>query len=326
MSNPLTADETSLPRPVLEAAADWHVRLKFDAGARRAGTEAALAQWLSASEQHRLAWALVQRMDRQLGLLPQRASLSALTGAGQRRTVLKGLLLMVGGAGLGWAGHGNTPWRGWVADHRTAPGERRQIALADGGGVDLNTATALDVRYDADRRLLRLHEGEILVQTAADSVAAAPRPFIVQTPHGRIRALGTRFGVRIDGDRSRVAVYEHAVEVDPQATGGVLRLQAGEATAFAATAIAPKQAADSDQLSWTRGMLVAIDQRLADFLVDLSRYRRSRIDCDPAVAGLRITGAYRIDDIDHVLSSLTLSHPVRIRHFTPLWTRVAARD
>lgn len=315
---------------MLEAAADWHVRLRFDGTGQRAEAEAALAQWLAANEQHRLAWALVQRMDQQLGLLPQGTSQSALTSARQRRlqrrTVLKSLVLLAGAAGLGRSVHETTPWRGWVANHRTAPGEHRQIALADGGRVDLNTASALDVRYDANLRLLRLHDGEILVQTAVDALSTSPRPFLVETPHGRIRALGTRFGVRIDGDTSRVAVYEHAVAVSTRAHGGSLHLDAGEAAAFTATSIAPKQAADNDQQAWTRGMLVAVDQRLDDFLRELSRYRRGRIDCDPAIAALRITGAYRLDDIDHVLQSLALSHPVRIRHFTRLWARVAAID
>jgi transmembrane sensor len=322
-------DAAPLSRPVLEVAADWHVRLRFDGAGQRAEAEAALAQWLALDEQHRLAWALVQRMEQQLGQLPRGASQATLTGARQRRlqrrTVLRGLLLLAGAAGLGHGAYERTAWRSWVADHRTAPGERRRIALADGGRVDLNTATALDVRYDANLRLLRLHDGEILVQTAADTRPTSPRPFLVETPHGRIRALGTRFGVRVDGDTSRVDVYEHAVAVSTT-DGSPLQLDAGEAATFTATLIAPTQAADSDQLAWMRGMLVAVDRRLDDFLRELSRYRRGRIDCDPAVAALRVTGAYRLDDIDHVLQSLTLSHPVRILHFTRLWARVAARD
>ncbi len=328
------ADAASLSRRVLEAAADWHVRLRFDGPGQRAEAEAALAQWLAANEQHRLAWALVQRMEQQLDQLPHGASQVALAQIAladarrrrlQRRTMLKSLLLLAGTAGLSWRAYDEVPWRSWVADYHTAPGERRQIALTDGGRVDLNSATALDVHYDANLRLLRLHEGEILVQTAADTRSGSPRPFLVETPHGRIRALGTRFGVRIDGDSSHVDVHEHAVAITTTNRGS-LHLDAGEATAFSATAIAPKQAADSDRLAWTRDMLVAVDQRLDDFLRELSRYRRGRIDCDPAIAALRITGAYRLDDIDHVLQSLALSHPVRIRHFTRLWARVAAID
>lgn len=320
---------TLLSRPVLEAAADWHVRLNFDGADQRAEAEAAHRQWLATSEQHRSAWALVQRMEQQLGLLPQGSSRAALADARQRRmhrrTVLKSLVLLAGGAGLGWNAYDVTPWRSWVADYRTAPGERRQIALADGGRVDLNTTTALDVHYDADLRLLRLHDGEILVQTAPDHRAAA-RLFIVDTPHGRIRALGTRFDVRVDGEATRIAVYEHAVAISTRDSDHTLLLDAGESTTFTRNTIAAKSVADSSQSAWTRGMLVAVDQRLDEFLQELSRYRRGRIDCDPAIASLRVTGAYRLDDIDHVLQSLALSHPLRIRHFTRLWTRVAGLE
>ncbi|HMN43775.1 MAG TPA: FecR domain-containing protein [Povalibacter sp.] len=328
MSAALPVLDTTLPRAVLEAAADWHVKLRFDEVSQRAQVESALATWLAENEQHRLAWSLVQRMEQRLGLLPQGTSQSVLTESHERRlhrrTVLKSLLLLAGGAGVGWSAYEQMPWRSWVAGHRSAVGERRHLALADGSGIDLNTATALDVHYDARQRLLRLHEGEILVQTAVDEISDPPRPFIVDTPQGRVRALGTRFSVRVDKGVSRVAVFEHAVVVSTRTSGGTVRLDAGEAVTFTRTSIASKQAADSVEVAWTRGMLVAVDQRLDDFLNELSRYRRDRIGCDPAVAGLHVTGTYRIDDTDHVLQSLTLSHPVRI-HPSLFSTRVIAR-
>ncbi|WP_323815932.1 FecR domain-containing protein [Cellvibrio sp. NN19] len=319
-----------LSRAVLEAAADWHVRLRFDAAINREATEqaeVAHAQWLAASEQHRRAWGLVERMDRQLGGLPQAPSLNALNASREqqlhRRTVLRGLLVIAGSTGMGWGAYDQLRQGVWFADYRTAAGEHRQIQLADGGRVDLNTATALDVKYDSHQRLLRLHKGEILVQTAPDSAAC---PFFVDTPQGRIHALGTRFGVRIYGDSTRVSVYEHAVDIRPQAGHHRLRVDAGNSATFTATQITPTNGADTSQLAWTRGMLVAVDQRLDDFLNELSRYQRGRIDCDPAVAELRVTGAYRLGDIDHVLEGIALSHPVIIKRFAGIWTRVMARQ
>ena len=58
--------------------------------------------------------------------------------------------------------------------------------------VTLSTASAIDLRFSDTERLVVLRAGEILVATSPDN-AAAPRPFLVRTRHGTVRALGTRY-------------------------------------------------------------------------------------------------------------------------------------
>lgn len=317
--------EAKLDRHVLEAAADWHVRTKYESDGDQAGLDA----WLKASEMHRTAWSLVQRLDRHLGSLPAMPAISALAASGhlrtQRRAVLKGIILLAGSASLGGSVYSSSSWEIATAEFSTRPGERRSVLLADGGKVELNTDTALDVIYDTERRLIRMYEGEVLIQTAADRAVSSARPFYVQTPHGSVRALGTRFSVRIEEGRSNVAVMEHAVEVLPRDGGKAVRIEAGEQVSFTAAAVDASHSTDRNHAAWARGMLVAVEQPLADFLAELSRYRRGRIECDESVAALLVTGAYRIDDTDHVLDSLTLSHPVSVNRFTRFWVRVARR-
>src|SRR5690606_11580505 len=110
-------------------------------------------------------------------------------------TLLKGLVLAVGGGMLSYGGYRHAHTAGWTADYRTATGEQRRSVLADGTQLQLNTASAVDVAYDANSRRLVLREGEILITTAPDP---AGRPFFVQTPQGIVQALGTRFSVRSD--------------------------------------------------------------------------------------------------------------------------------
>jgi ferric-dicitrate binding protein FerR (iron transport regulator) len=142
----------------------------------------------------------------------------------------------------GWLG-----WRQWgaelAADHRTATGQRSDHRLADGSLLHLNTASAADVRFDAAQRRIVLQAGEILIHTAPDSVRP-PRPFVVQTEHGTIRALGTRFVVqRESGRQTRVSVLEHAVEIRPALGNAALRLDAGQSVRFSAHAAGPIQPA-----------------------------------------------------------------------------------
>lgn len=180
---------------------------------------------------------------------------------------------------------------------------------------------------------MRLREGDIHIETAhAPGAAWAARPFIVETRHGRVRALGTRFTVRQRGDApTRVAVFEGATEITPRAAGGAraLTLQAGQQSSFDVQAAQPPTAADPTQAAWTRGVLVAHDMPLADFIAELDRYRPGHLACDPAAAHLRVSGTYPLNDAadtDRALDMLLATQPVQLRYRTRWWVRVEALE
>jgi transmembrane sensor len=72
-------------------------------------------------------------------------------------------------------------------------------------------------------------------------------------------------------------------------------------------------------------MLVAAHMRLADFLAELSRYRRGRLNCDPKVADLLISGSYPLNDSERILDMLEVSLPVKVQRFTRYWVTVEKR-
>jgi transmembrane sensor len=264
-------------------------------------------------------------MDGQLATIPAALAIPALQAAQQRRRSAAKVLAMLvaagGGIALGQAGLQSAPWQALTASLRTAPGQRRHVTLADGGRMEMNTDSALDVAYGATHRRIRLHHGEIMITTASDA-----RPFLVDTPHGVIRALGTRFGVRSGDDGSTVSVYEHAVEVRCAARpDAVRRLEAGQQLRFSATGSEDVLAMPAHQDSWLRGMLVAADWPLQKLVTELARYRRGRLACDAGVAQRPVTGTYRLDDIDAVLESLCASHGLQVTYFTRYWATVSAR-
>lgn len=314
------APSTPIPHKVLAAAAHWHVE-------RQCGSAdpAALQAWRDASAEHERAWELLQRMDNQLAIIPPALAIPALQAAQQRRRSAAKVLAMLvaagGGIVLGQAGLQSAPWQAWTASLRTAPGQRRHVALADGGHMEMNSDSAVDIDYSAARRRIRLHHGEIMITTAPDA-----RPFLVDTPHGVIRALGTRFGVRCDDGGSVVSVFEHAVEVRCAARpDAVRRLEAGQQLRFGGTGLEAVLAMPAHQDSWLRGMLVAADWPLQRLVQELSRYRRGRLACDAGVARRPVTGTYRLDDIDAVLESLCASHGLQVTYFTRYWATVSAR-
>lgn len=326
-----------IPAAIVEAAIAWALRLDY--GTPTDADRGAFERWLQADPRHQAAWQRVHSfkgLQRELGGLPSRLARDVLQTAQTRRQgrgpdrraavkllSLAGILL----AG-GWAAHEHTPWQRLLADASTGVGERKTLRLADGSVITLNTDSAVSIDLAGPRRLIVLRRGEILVTTGADAEAAVRRPFWVRTPFGRLEALGTRFVVRLDGERARarVSVQEGAVALHPAGGGAPAIAHAGESFWLAEGGTAPAEAQPFEADGWADGVIAGTDMRLQDLLAELSRYRPGRIACDPHVAGLRLSGVFQVEDTDRALQFLAQTQPVRVSYRTRFWVTVAPRD
>lgn len=72
-------------------------------------------------------------------------------------------------------------------------------------------------------------------------------------------------------------------------------------------------------------MLIADDMPLSEFASAFERQRRGRVTCAAAVASLRISGAFPLNDSDRALDALAANLPVRIRRFTRYWVHIEPR-
>ncbi len=329
--------ETPLQARVLDEAAEWLMRL-HDSGATEAD-RAACERWRQADPQHALAWERAERLLGKLGGLPAALAMPALdrprSHRAQRRAAVARLaaLLAVAPAGwLAWQAWYAADQRGWGADLRTATGERRTEHLADGSRLLLDTASAVDIRFDGALRLLTLRQGAISIETAADT-ATPHRPFVVDTAHGRLRALGTRFTVRQEGGRAdggpvRLAVTEGAVEVTLRgAAHPALVVQAGQQTVLRAGEVTAPQPLQPEATAWTHGMLMADAMPLAAFCAELSRYRPGLLQCAPEVRALRVSGSFPLGDTDRTLTMLASTYPVDVQtRMRGYWITVVARN
>ncbi|MFF7066049.1 FecR domain-containing protein [Pseudomonas sp. NPDC008258] len=308
-----------LDRNTLEAAAHWYVELRCEPDA---ATRAAHQRWLLSDPRHVQAWERLARLQGKLAQVTPGIARPTLSSArAKRREVLKVLSVLLVAGGAGGAVLRDSGVARLMADVRTGVGEQRSLRLDDGSQLQLNTDTAVDIRYGAEWRALELLKGEILVQTAADELS---RPFIVHTRQGSIRALGTRFTVRSDNDLTRVCVLEHAVEVRRARAMAAVRVDAGQQLVFSVGEMGNVRPIAAMADAWARQMLIVDDWRLADVVGELQRYRPGYLGCDAAVGGLRVSGAFHLGDIDIVLENLTATLPVRIRRFSRYWTRVEA--
>lgn len=318
---------------ILEQAAAWFALLRSsDASAQ---DRAAWQRWLDSGGSQRAAWDMVERVSSRFEPVQaagqQRAAASALQAARAagrgRRQALAGVALLAGSGLLGWGA-----WRAGVlgelnesllaagAGERTGSGEIRRLALADGSSLWLNTASAADVHFDGALRRVVLLRGELSIQTAHGD----RRPLVVDTPHGRLRALGTRFTVRLAQRATYLGVFDGAVEARPQ-HGAARVLQAGQQAHLDSAAVGAPQPARAARDAWTRGVLLAEDITLGELVAELGRYRQGRLAVAPEVAQLRVLGAYPLRNTDQALAMLETALPVRVRRTLPWWVSVEPR-
>ncbi len=302
---------------VLQEAAKWFAVLQ--SGSASPGERQAWNAWLEQPE-HAQAWAKVERISGQFQPLVTDAAgrtAGAMLHSRQpnRRQALKVLSVLCGGAVFSLAG-GSLPWRQWTADERTAVGEVRDLRLADGSQLWLNTDTAVDIAFDASARSLALYRGELLIDAPASRRA---RPLLLTSREGRVRSeQAARFSLRQEDGKTRLSVFTGVVDIqlDGFATTSV---SAGQQTEFGRRHVAPLSAARTEHQAWATGVLLADNQRLEDFLTELSRYRHGYLGCDPRIADLRVVGAFPLADTERVLDALAATLPVRIERRMAWW-------
>jgi transmembrane sensor len=205
--------------------------------------------------------------------------------------------------------------------YRTAKGQQRQVILADGSQLMLDTDSRIDVTFsDADRRIV-LEKGRAHFKVARD----AARPFRVFVGDDEVRAIGTAFDVRKDRGGTKVTLEEGAVAVY-RATDrreGAVRapsavLKPGQQARL--TPAQPVQVAAIDlsrEQAWRFGRMVLDNAPLGEAVEDLNRYGGRRVVlADPALADVKVSGVFHTRDPDAFVEAITAAFPVRLAEET----------
>ena len=302
---------------VRDDAARWFVRLQEPAVS--ADEQQRFDAWLNQHPQHRDEFQLLQGLWTAADLLPA-PRLKALAenqpARRERRPLLRYAVaasVLAVALGLGLFSGLNHPG-GYSAEFSTALGERKHVALPDGSVIDLNSRSRLQVRYDTDRRLIELSEGEAMFSVEHDSA----RPFVVEAGSGKITVTGTRFDVRRDVTQTRVAVEQGTVKVQGHDApdNEFINLTAGLGTHVDAQGkVAAAYAVNPAELTaWRGGKLVFNNARLSEVAAEVSRYREQPLTVsNPDVANLRLTSVFKSADTDALLKALPSILPVAIR-------------
>nr|WP_154378618.1 FecR family protein [Duganella guangzhouensis] len=320
-----------------EQAAEWLVLLSSDNAVERRQAQAGFSAWKAADPRHAEAAIEIEVLLDHLQAMrgaqarPARVALNAvLSRSGQRRrnrvAAVTLVLAVLIGVPLALTLDSHSP-RYFSADLRTGTGEWRSVTLDDGSTIALDSGSAVNLHFSQQRREVELVQGSVRVVVARD----AARPFVVDTPQGEMRALGTRFMVERGEDATTLSMLESKVAVrtaNERAAGDThaVVVQAGERVRISAGAVSPVEQIDATgtDYAWQHHKLAVEDRPLTEVLAQLNRYRAGRLSFDAQqLADIRVTAVLPLDDTDRALQLLLNNFPqLRIRRFTPYWVVV----
>jgi transmembrane sensor len=215
----------------------------------------------------------------------------------------------------------------FLSDYHTNTGEVREIQLADGSQLLLNTNTAVSVQYQDSIRQITLHHGQARFTVAKDS----HRPFEVKTNGLLTRALGTVFEVYShESGETLVTVQKHAVaaRLQPKTEQGWnaqlihVTVQEDQQLRYGGNGILNQpQPADLAQASaWQHHKISLNDHPLGELIAELDRYRIGRIFLSDAnLNNLRVVGVFNLADPDAVLAKICKILALKETRLGPLW-------
>jgi transmembrane sensor len=282
-------------------AAEWAA--KRDLGVMSPQEEAEFQSWLAADPRHLGAYgraeAVLVRVERlHLKVLDGTRRPSVLPSGWTRRHIISAGGIAAGAAAaIGLMLY--LPESTAESEFSTAIGQIREVVLADGSVVFLNTDTKIEVRFTKNLRAISLVRGEAQFDVAKN----LKRPFIVSAGDTCVRAVGTSFTVsKLPKKPIRVLVKEGIVEVqradmtmrDPvRATANVQAI--APVGAPIVTVAVPDEKLIRD-LAWQRGRIALDNQTLEDAADEFARYSEVHIVVAPAVSDRTITGLFASND------------------------------
>nr|WP_262379916.1 FecR domain-containing protein [Pseudomonas sp. WS 5414] len=206
------------------------------------------------------------------------------------------------------------------SDYHTATGERRQLQLAVGTALQLDTRTTLDLQDRVQGPQLRLNSGRLLLTLGN----AAPVRVVTAEARIHLAPLSQLMvSVGLPGHRgTRVQLLSGSASVSlGQGPGQVLGPRQQVDIEQRMSPVTPVAAAAS---AWTQGLLIAERMPLAEVIAELDRYRPGLLRCAAEVAGLRVSGSFSLDQPDASLDLLARTLPIRIQRVMGYWASVTA--
>jgi transmembrane sensor len=242
--------------------------------------------------------------------------------------------------------------------YSTGVGERRTLTLIDGSIVTLDAKSRIRVDYRPKERLLSLEQGQARFDVAKDPT----RPFRVRAGKETVVAIGTQFNVELVSGNVLVTMIEGHVAVTGVARGlqdvssasgnfftnskknpelsawqralsaasepSVIELRAGEGLRVGRdgrATLEPKIDV-ARATAWQSGKLFFDHEPLASAAERVSRYSRLKIEVDPSVANVSVSGVFNTGDAHAFVEAIAAYFPVEISRIGSSEVLVTSRN
>ena len=278
-----------------EAALHWLMRSQ--SGTMTQDERARHAEWLLGNGDARRAWGEALNLWRALG--QARPVEDVGHGKGQRmRRWLPAVAAMAASLLIFAMAAWMLPW----LQGKIGPAEvSSQIAsgdyplertLPDGSTVLLDRNSEIRVAMRGSLRRIELTHGHAFFQVAHDK----SRAFVVQAGDMTVTALGTRFGVYNDGRQAREVFLTQGIVRAEGRTLAPLIMHAGTRLSTSGLGWTSHKVDMRREVAWSqqRHLFEGVPLREAAFQVQ--RYGSGRIEVDPAITSVRVSGVFPFGD------------------------------
>ena len=309
----------------------------------------ALEAWLKESKAHRKAlleaaslWDDMSVLNELSGLFPRQPTSAAKEAKQTRRlrtrakwSIAAAFLVMAVAVEVlleqTWLN--NTPVLASITEKvETGVGEQKNITLADGSKLHLNTDSIVTVDFTENARNIVLLRGEAHFDVAHDT----SRPFTVTAGNNTVTAVGTAFNMQYVDDQAfelvvtdgkvlvadRFNTFNHQGSLfsnNPNSEEGLL-LYAGEKAVVKGKVEEKENLSKNDiddDLAWQKGMIVFKGEPLESVLEEIGRYTPLRFSIsDEGLKRRRVAGYFKVGDIEGLLGALKNSFNIEYEKIT----------
>ena len=295
-------------------AADWLSRRERGFAAEE---QEAFSRWLlqdprhaAAAKQMEASWRYLQKPRRagQTAELLQEIDLLIARRARRRRRIYGWSFTALAAAALVVLAF--VPFRPGESAAPIAPGwvqKPDRLTLPDGSVVELNALAAIVPDFTAARRNVRLVAGTALFTVAKDP----SRPFVVTAGGVTVQAVGTEFCVEFDPKNIDVLVTEGRVKVERTTSSAGTKEPPSAFVNVAHRVVVPMDSSTADlevqfvskqameaALRWRNLRVEFTEMPLKDVVQLFNQQNEQKLEIEPKVAEVRISGTLWLDDPD----------------------------
>jgi transmembrane sensor len=286
--------------------------------------ERQLSAWLEATPGNRVAYEKVARLWEATGKVEirRRNSVTARSTLTARPIVAACAVALVTALVIHSWMFLSRWWNGVPVHWITPRGESRAVVLEDGTHVLLDADSDLVTKLGAHARRVSLVRGEALFTVTHD----VSRPFEIEIGPGRVADLGTRFDVERLPNAVRIAVLEGRVGI--RTDHGEVVLGAGRSGGYDDDGtLLPVSEVDITSTLRSDGIRHFDNEPLAAVVTRLTRYHAvSFVFADPQLQALRLSGTFRVSDLNLFLRTVSMALPIEAHWIGPRRVEFVSRE